>query len=215
MKLPWRPRNGVSNPDPANDPENQGPRSEVYPSPGFEAMVSELPRGETINVLDLGPAVPENIDFMASFASRIQLVDALREAFNTDRAVQTLGSLVSEFAGAFHMVLLWDFLNYLTPVHGAELVKAVAPLCRPDARCLAMTVTSETMPASPHRFRVKDRGHLTYEWSSTDEVGAPQMTPAAVERILAGFSIEHAFVLRNGVREYVATRNSPPGKAVG
>ena len=33
------------------------------------------------------------------------------------------------------------------------------------------------------------------------------MTPAAVEEILQGFSIEHAFVLRNGVREYVAIRD--------
>ena len=116
-------------------------------------------------------------------------------------------NLFPEHRGTMDLVLLWDYLNYLTPDQGAALIEAVAPLCRPEAGCLAMVYTSETMSASPVRYRVADRSHLTAERLSTEESGSPQMTPVVVERVLSGFTIEHAFVLRNGVREYVAVRD--------
>ena len=34
----------------------------------------------------------------------------------------------------------------------------------------------------------------------------PDLPPAEVEKLLAGFRVEHSFVLRHGVREYVAVR---------
>lgn len=213
MKLPWKTRTGKPKADTASQPENPGPRTEVHPSPALEVILAELPRGGMISILDLGPAVAENVAFLARHAARIQVVDALRESLNSDLAVRTLNELVSENVGLFHLVLLWDYLNYLPPKQGAELVEAVLPLCRPDARCMAMTFTTDTMSAKPLRYRVKDGGHLVYERSSQEDLGAPQMTPAAVEEILQGFSIEHAFVLRNGVREYVAIRDPGPSGA--
>ena len=39
-------------------------------------------------------------------------------------------------------------------------------------------------------------------------MGITQLTPASLGRILSGFSIEHAFVLRNGLREFVAVRDA-------
>ena len=78
-----------------------------------------------------------------------------------------------------------------------------------------MVVASDTMPASPSRYRIVDDCHLTYERSTTEVLGAPQMTPAAVQDLLRGFSIEHAFVLRNGVREYVAKRDAEAAGSLG
>jgi hypothetical protein len=49
-------------------------------------------------------------------------------------------------------------------------------------------------------------GRLSYEPISGDTIGAPQLKPAAVEKLLSGFKVDHAFVLSHGVREYVATR---------
>ena len=184
-------------------------------SPGLEAVLANIPRTGAIRVLDLGPAVPENVEFFSGVATRIQLVDAFREALDGDAAIRILRTLDSEFEEAFHLVLLWDCLNYLSPNQGAHLVETIAGLCRPDARCLAMVFDSDTMPASPQKFRVVDERHLTYESSTTEVLGAPQMTPAAVERVLSGFSIEHSFVLRNGVREYVAIRDSRGAKSKG
>lgn len=208
MKLPWKTRTRTSASDPAEHPVEDSPRSEVHRSPGLEAALAGLSRQGAIRILDLGPAVSENVDFFLKFAARIQIVDALGDSFDHGPATGVLRKLAPESEGAFHLVLLWDCLNYLSPADGAALVESVVPLCHPDACCLAMVVASDTMPVSPTRFRIVDESHLTYEQSTTERMGAPQMTPAAVQELLVGFSIEHAFVLRNGVREYVAIRDA-------
>jgi hypothetical protein len=65
---------------------------------------------------------------------------------------------------------------------------------------------TETMPDIPNRYRILGDDQLAYEPVTTDRRGAPNLPPAAVERRLEGFEIEHSFVLRHGVREYVAIR---------
>jgi hypothetical protein len=215
MKLPWQTRTQTVAPEPESTPEAQPPRAEIYHSPGFEAVLSEFTQGNAIRVLDFGPAVPENIEFFSGFATRVQVIDAFRDGSDPAPAIRILNDLVSRHRGSFHLVLLWDALNYLAAAQAADVAAAVVPLCRPGARCMAMVATSDTMPASPRRYRVVDTSHLSYEGSTSEELGAPQMTPAAVERVLRGFSIEHAFVLRNGVREYVATRDAARTKPSG
>ncbi len=215
MKLPWTNRARIPAPDLETSRSEVLPLSQTHRSPGLEAVLEGLARGGAIRILDLGPAISENVDFYAAFATRIQIVDALRESHGAGPATAVVRELAQASDGGFHLVLLWDCLNYLSLAEGAALVQSVVPLCRPDARCLAMVVASDTMPASPTRFRIVDESHLTYERSTTEVVGAPQMTPAAVQERLAGFSIEHAFVLRNGVREYVAILDAEGMKTPG
>lgn len=212
MKLPWKSRPRTSEPAPDDHTVEDVPPSKPHRSPGLEAVLEGYPRGDVIRVLDLGPAIPENIDFLAGFANWIQVVDAMREAPDISQAIPHLRSLMPEHRSAFHLVLVWDCLNYLSPDQGAALIEAVSPLCRPDARCLSMVYASDTMPAAPGKYRVVDESHLMYEMATTEVMGSPQLTPAAVEHVLAGFSLEHAFVLRSGVREYVAIRDVAASK---
>ena len=207
MKLPWTNRARISEPDLETSQPEALPHSEIHRSPGLEAVLEGLSREGAIRILDLGPAVSENVDFFTAFASRIQIVDALRESQGAGLANAVLRELGPASEGGFHLVLLWNCLDYLSPAVGAALVESIVPLCRPDARCLAMVAASDTMPAAPTRYRIVDGSHLNYDRSTTEMMGAPQMTPAAVQELLGGFSIEHAFVLRNGVREYVAIRD--------
>lgn len=215
MKLPWRTRVRLPAPPPENPLEDPAPLKETYSSPGLEKIVADFSGDGGVRVLDLGPTVPENVAFLARFASEIQIVDAMRESVEADRAIRILEGLLPEYPGTIDLVLLWDCLNYLSPDEGRALVAAIAPLCRPEARCLAMVFTSDTMPASPLKYRVVDERHLLYERSTSEETGSPQMPPAAVERVLGEFSLEHAFVLRNGVREFVAIRDAARTKHSG
>jgi len=208
MKLPWRTRTEIVAPEPENPPAALPPPVEVHRSPGFEAVLSELPRGGANRVLDLGPVVPENIEFYSGYATGVQVVDAYRDATDAASAVRILDDLAGRYEGSFHLVLLWDILNYLTAAQAGGVVEAISRLCGPEARCMAMVTTSDTMPACPRKYRVVDASHLSYESATSEVLGAPQMTPVAVERVLRGFSIEHAFVLRNGIREYVAIRDA-------
>jgi hypothetical protein len=214
MKLPWRTRR--------QEPtvldvvqESPPPQAEIHPSPGLEAALAGVPSDGSCAVLDLGPAVAGNLDFVFTFASRVQIIDLLgggsanatAPAPDLERGMQALRELVPSAKGTFDLVLAWDLLAYLPSQRIGDLVGALAELCRPEARLHAIVPTTEMIPAAPSRYRIVDAESLVYEPATTDLRGAPELPPNAIGRLLEGFEIEHSFVLRHGVREYVATRN--------
>jgi hypothetical protein len=212
MKLPWRSR---AEPTPIEEVpiEPPGPKIEIYSSPGLDGAVSAVPDDGNCKVLDLGPSVAANLEFLASFASYLQIVDAVDRgpaAANLGGPesvrLSTLNTLLDQHRRSFNLVLAWDVFNYLSPEQAERLNQSVAELCLPSARLHAIFFATDTMPAVPHRYRIVDRGHLAYEPATTELRGAPSLPAAAVGKLLKGFRIEHSFVLQHGVHEYVATR---------
>jgi hypothetical protein len=176
--------------------------------------LGEASNRDSCRVLDLGPSVPENLAVMAAFASRVQIVDA-SGSWLTDRAaplnepngrIDDLRALCPEFEASFNLILTWDVFNYLAPGRAEALMRVIARLSRADAQLHAIVHCTDTMPAVPARYRIVDEKFLAYEPITTEVRGTPDLPPAEVEKLLAGFRVEHSFVLRHGVREYVAVR---------
>jgi hypothetical protein len=191
------------------------PPVESHSSPGLKEALAGVPSDGSCRVLDLGPAVAGNLDFVSTFASRMQIADLLAggdpnaatQTSDLEPGMQALRDLVTLSGGTFHLVLAWDVLAYMSSHRAHDLIGVLAELCSPDARLYAIVPTTEMMPAVPNRYRIVDEENLLYEPVTSDLRGAPKLSPNSVDRLLEGFEIEHAFVLRHGVQEYVATRN--------
>ena len=218
MRLPWRTRQQESAVlDVVR--EFRPPPIETHSSPGLKEALAGVPSDGSCRVLDLGPAVAGNLDFVSTFSSRIQIADlrvggdpnAAAQASDFERGMQVLRDLVTLSGGTFHLVLAWDLLAYLSSRQADDLIGVLAELCSPEARLYAIVPTTEMMPAVPNRYRIVDEENLVYEPVTTDLRGAPKLPPNSVDRLLEGFEIEHAFVLRHGVQEYVATRKIGSG----
>jgi hypothetical protein len=212
MKLPWRSRVEVAPVEEA-PPEPIGPKIEIYSSPGLEEALRGVPDDGSCKVLDLGPALAANVEFVSSFASYLQIIDAIERgpsASDTEGGgfgrVSALNALLGEHRRSFNLVLAWDVFNYLSAEQAERLDQSVAELCLPSARLHAIFFATDTMPAIPNRYRIVDRARLAYEPGTTEVQGAPDLPPAAVGKLLKGFRIEHSFVLQHGVHEYIATR---------
>jgi hypothetical protein len=212
MKLPWRSRVEVA-PVEEVPPEPTGPETEIYSSPGLAEALSGVPEDGTCKVLDLGPSVAANVEFVSSFASYLQIIDAIDrgpsaaglEGSSSPR-LSALNALLGQHQRSFNLVLAWDIFNYLSPERAERLNRLVAELCLPNARLHAIFFATDTMPAVPNRYRIVDRDRLAYEPGTTEIRGAPELPPSAVGKLLKGFRIEHSFVLQHGVHEYAATR---------
>ncbi len=212
MKLPWRSRVETVSPD-ALPPEPPGPVIDIYSSPGLEEALLGMPDDGTCKVLDLGPSVADNVEFVSSFASYLQIVDAIdRDPSSSEfegggfGRWSVLQSLFEKHRRSFSLVLMWDVLNYL-PIDQAErLLQSVAELCLPGARLHAIVFATDTMTTVPTRYRIIDSTHLAYETATSEQRGAPNLLPATVQKLLQGFRVEHSFVLQHGVHEYVASR---------
>ena len=212
MKLPWRSKVETASPE-VIPPEPQGPVIDIHSSPGLEEALRGVPDDGSCKVLDLGPSVADNVEFVTSFASYLHIVDAI----DRDPAASTLAgggfgrlsalqSLFDHHRRSFGLVLMWDVLNYLSNDQAERLLQSVAELCLPGARLHAIVFATDTMAAAPNRYRIVDSARLAYEPVTTELRGAPDLPPAAVEKLLKGFRVEHSFVLQHGVHEYVASR---------
>jgi hypothetical protein len=212
MKLPWRSRVEAAPVEEA-PPEPSGPKIDIFSSPGLEEAMSGVADDGSCRVLDLGPSVADNVEFVASFASYLQIIDAIdrgpsasgREGGGLAR-LSAINALLDEHRRSFNLVLAWDVFNYLSSEQAERLNRSVAELCLPNARLHAIFFATDTMPAVPNRYRIVDRDRLAYEPGTTEIRGAPDLPPAAVGKLLKGFRIEHSFVLQHGVHEYAATR---------
>ena len=207
MKLPWRTPADRSSAEAKDPGPEAGPRVELHRSPGLQAVVGDCGSKTPCAVLDLGPALPENIEFLSARASNIQVVDVFRQGGDPHGAVRLLRKLDSTRHGFFDLVLFWDILDYFSADTAPDVIQAIVPLCAPTARCLVMASATDTVPATVRKYRIVDSSHLRYEWTSFEEKGITQLAPATLGKILSGFGVEHAFVLRNGLREFVAVRN--------
>ena len=212
MKLPWRSRVETTSPEviPSEPP---GPVIDIYSSPGFEEALRGIPDDWSCKVLDLGPSVADNVEFVSSFASYLQIIDAIdRTPSGSDLEgggfgrLSALQALLDRHRRSFNLVLMWDVLNYLSIDQSERLIRSVAELCLPNARLHAIVFATDTMAAVPNRYRVIDSARLAYEPATTEVGGAPNLPPAAVGKLLSGFRVEHSFVLQHGVHEYVASR---------
>ena len=212
MKLPWRSRVETASPD-VIPPEPPGPVIDIYNSPGLEEALRGVPDDGSCKVLDLGPSVADNVEFVSSFASYLHIIDAIDRDPSASGLegggfgrLSALQSLFDQHRRSFSLVLMWDVLNYLSIDQAERLLQSVAELCLPGARLHAIVFATNTMAAIPNRYRIIDNARIAYEKATTEQLGAPDLPPAAVGKLLQGFRVEHSFVLQHGVHEYVATR---------
>lgn len=189
-------------------PEGEQPPGPVsHAAPGLDLVLAALPADRSCHILDLGPAVPDNVALLGPRAARLQIVDLLR---GRARGAESgaLADLASEHSRSFDLVLAWDVLDYLSADQAARVVEFLGNLCRRGSILHALIAAADAIPSAPGSYRILADGRLRRERPDGGEVGAPSLTPADVEKLLVGFRVEHAFVLSHGVREYVARRSS-------
>lgn len=178
MKLPWRSRVETVGPE-VIPPEPPGPVTDIYSSPGLEEALRGTPDDGGCKVLDLGPSVADNVEFVSSFASYLQIIDAIdRDPSASDlegsgfSRLSALQALFDQHRRSFNLVLVWDVLNYLSRDQAEKLLQSVAELCLPGARLHAIVFATNTMAAIPNRYRIIDNARIAYEAATTEQLGA-------------------------------------------
>ena len=193
------------------------PSPAVHASPGFAALFTAAPSVHLARILDLGPAVGENLAFYGRFARTVRFVDMLRDEIGGGPAARRnvaslLDGCLKAGDGPYDLVLAWDLLNYLEHDAGRDLIERLEGCTRVGTRLFAMISSGHTMPARPQRFTIVDAQRLAYRETGGGVCASPELAPAEVGRLLAPFRVERSVVLSHGVREYVAVRPRAAGE---
>lgn len=198
-----------------NLPERQQPpepRAETFRSLGLKALFEALEADRKYSILDLGPAVGTNIEFLSRFASKLR-VENLYETlvtgkffeFDEERVDESLvGRMLCIPRGErFDVVLSWDLVNYFKPAELKALIPYLETYCGKGTLFFTMGSTGKEIPALPTRFTLIDAETLLYTAGSAEVRPCPRYAPRDLSLLMSGFKVQSSFILRNGMQEYV------------
>jgi hypothetical protein len=174
-------------------------------SPGLRAALAGPSARPGCRILDFGPLLPANLTFLSRFASHVGIADLSGEADGGAGEHGWRSRLVG-IEGPFDLVLVWDFLSHIDRTEARDLVGWLSSVTRPGGALFLMVPEGPEMPARPGVFEIRGNDRIARRPAICDTVAAPKIPPAEVARLLAGFRVDASFLLRHGVREYVALR---------
>lgn len=165
-------------------------------------------------VLDLGPAIGRNVQFLSPFISKLYIADlygtiwkqAGRSGIDGVKLDRILArDLPPASANPIDLILAWDLLNYLDRDQVATLGRYLGPLCRRDTQILVLLSTLPSIPELPGRYLMLDPETLRCENASQRERRSPGYKEPDLEKLMPAFEVETSFLLRSGIQEYVLT----------
>jgi len=198
-------------------PEGRLP-PDVHRSLGLNALLDAVRVGHDYTVLDLGPALEENVRFWSQISCRLYILDLYRSCQEQKAAAAPGGDFLERALDAalpvgdemaFDFILAWDLFNYFHPQELEALVRRLNRRCSPGARLLAMISSQPELPASPRLFRILNRQQVTCETPTRATRPCPRYAPRDIIRLMARFTVSSSFLLHRGVWEYVFEFSSP------
>jgi len=186
------------------------PGPDVHRSLGLTALLDSMRRkGQGLRILDLGPAVGSNVEFLSQLGCKLHIGDlyaSRSSAVEGEELSQEFFEQLFPADSRFDVVLAWDLFNYLQRKEMVRLGALIRRNCRPGALVFALMSTQKHIPAQPIRFRMLEGGQLAYERKTGVERPGPRYPPAAITSFLKGFQVDRSFLLRHGIQEYLLIR---------
>jgi hypothetical protein len=191
--------------------------STVRQSRGIEQFFFDIRGAVGLSVLDLAGANQDNIDFLIDLGHKVytqDLVSSIDEAFGRDLAEQVNPGRIEYFLkqnfdypqDTFDGVMLWDSLQFMSPVLLAATVDRLYEVMRPKSYLLAFFSASERVVEVPsYAFRIVDNKtiHLTERgMRPTGQV----FNNRNLEKIFSRFSSVKFFLTRENLREIIVRR---------
>lgn len=114
-----------------------------------------------INVLDVGPAMPETVAFLSSTRSKLHVADLLNSAiieqqhqFDPDRLTGRFDEALWMLDEPLDVCLFWDFPNYLSLQALAAFNQALKPWVTRRTRAHAFCAVKRSAPVMQHRYGI-------------------------------------------------------------
>jgi len=185
-------------------------------SQALKALLGGLRPGSRHAVLDLGPPLAANVQFLSALSCRVRIADLHRslcaESIESRRP-EAVGALLERLlplapGERFDALLAWDVFDYMRPDQVSALMTRLAAACGPETPVLVLASTEREIPATPLRYRILDPENLTCEGPREPRRASPRHTQPDLVRMMPGFSVRRSVRLRRGLQEYLFIRGA-------
>lgn len=183
-------------------------------APLFQQVLSGIDPAMRTVVLDLGAASTALLSLLSGSRCCVEIAD-IAHFGNLDRLnIADRGAELDEITDGLlpnrvtndpvDIVLCWDLPNYLELPALKALMRSIGHRCRGGTLAHALIYYAERdMPGSPGRFVPTEHCGLMDLSDTSDWVQAPRYSPEELGDHMAGFAIDRARLLSNGMQEFL------------
>jgi len=178
----------------------------------FPTLLKRVAADRRLSVLEIGPALPETIDFFSQYKCRLHFAsmysdpvlqmqaDDYSEAELTDHLKKSLNFPKST---RFDLCLFWDFLNYLDDKALRAFNTVLTPHLHKTTRAHAFTVRTLETSFSDQQYGIEKAHMFSIRPRSGRQAPTYPHTQAILVNLLSSFDIDQGMLLPDGRLEVV------------
>lgn len=180
----------------------------------FPTLFKRIDPDKRLSVLEIGPALPETINFFSQFKCRLQFAAMYTDPILQMQSVEfTEAELVEHFKQSFDfpentrfdLCLFWDFLNYLDDKTVRAFNTAIRPHLHKTTRGHALTLRTLDTSFSNQQYGIE----LAHMFSIRPRKGTQGRqyphTQAILVNLLSSFDVDQGMLLPDGRLEVLMT----------
>ena len=190
------------------------PTSRTQQSLLFPSLVKKVNQDRRLSVLEIGPALPETIEFFSQFKCRLHFAamytDPILQMQSGEYTEAELAEQISQSLGfskdtRFDLCLFWDFLNYLDDKALRAFNTAIRPFLHKSTRAHAFTVRTLNTSFSNQQYGIAEAHMFSIRSRTGKQARTTPHTQAILVNLLSSFDIDQGMLLPDGRLEVLMT----------
>jgi hypothetical protein len=182
---------------------------QLIPTKALRKFLASLTARESPVLMDIGPVVGSNVNFMGErLGCKILLEDLFGDLDRYPKNAevpfaQYLKTRLKHEPGSVDGILCWNFFDYLDLPSAQALAASLTSLLRPDGAVLAFFTTVSAADTRFFKYEIMDEGSVKQRPYSS---GGRKQTPLQnrdIIRMFEGLKVSESFLLKTNVREFL------------
>lgn len=177
------------------------------------ALFADLDQDSCLTVLDVGPALPETVEFFSQYRCRLFFADILGDGGLPCRGDEDdaadLEVLRDQYTGLincpaqtrFDICLFWDLLNYLDEDGVAAFSWALHPYLTKRSRIHGFSTYKASTRLPHQQFAIAQTDHIKLRPREGTQPPRHLHPQAALKKLLFGLDVNKATLQPNGILE--------------
>ena len=187
-----------------------GPLKSSQPSKLLPSMFRAADSDHRLTVLEIGPALPETVDFFSQYKCRLHFVDLMHEPFVRDQqAKMSEKELRHAFEEQFRfsadtridICLVWDFLSYLDDPALRAFISALRPWLHKGTRVHGFGMHHLAIRMDNIHYGVVDQNTLSIRERRSPPLPAYPHSQIEMHEMMNCFDFERGLLLPEGKLE--------------
>lgn len=191
-------------------PLTQGGQSAAEPSVLLPLVLEKLNRRRRMHVLDVGPAVPQTLDFLSGFKCRLHIADLLHNLSAAQSPRPSPKALAAHFAESLSMIdapldicLLWELPNHLSLDEVRIFNDVLGRYLKAETLAHGYCSLKQTRPVMRHWYGINETDEVVRLEDSALEPAAHAHSQQQLVGAMNAFEVERGALRSEGRVEVI------------